>query len=109
MTEIIFGDDGTARCIYSDETASIMRALGPVRTSRASHVEPDVTGRWWADLRPCGGPVLGPFETRALALAAEVEWLSGHGVPLPTALSGSICACGTGLEHSECCRKGHPR
>lgn len=28
---------------------------------------------WWADLTPCGGPVLGPFAKRSEALAAEEE------------------------------------
>jgi hypothetical protein len=42
---------------------------------RASFVEPDDVGIWWADMWPMLGPKLGPFETRAAALAAEREWL----------------------------------
>ena len=49
--------------------------LGALRITRASTVEPDETGRWTADLRACGGPVLGPFALRSQALAAEVAWL----------------------------------
>ena len=39
--------------------------------TRASHVEPDAEGRWLADLTPVAGPVLGPFDLRSEALAAE--------------------------------------
>ena len=46
--------------------------------ARASHVEPDPDGRWQADLRPVGGPVLGPFDRRSEALAAELAWLEAH-------------------------------
>lgn len=31
--------------------------------------------KWWADLLPIGGPVLGPFDKRSQALAAEVDWI----------------------------------
>ncbi len=37
--------------------------------------------KWWADLLPVGGPVLGPFEGKQLALDAEVAWLSAHHIP----------------------------
>lgn len=36
---------------------------------------------WWADLRPVGGPILGPYAGRDAALSAEKEWLESHGVP----------------------------
>ena len=42
---------------------------------RASHVEPDEEGLWWADLAPMNGPTLGPFGRRSAVLAAEREWL----------------------------------
>ncbi|MCI0640167.1 MAG: hypothetical protein L0Y70_13925 [Gemmataceae bacterium] len=42
---------------------------------RASHVEPDPVGHWWADLAPVGGPLLGPFDRRSEALQAESTWL----------------------------------
>jgi hypothetical protein len=38
-------------------------------------VEPDTVGRWLADMAPVDGPVLGPFDRRSEALAAEREWL----------------------------------
>lgn len=56
-------------------TASILRGY---QIQRASHVEPDDTGNWWADMAPSGGPVLGPFLLRSLALDAELHWLTRH-------------------------------
>jgi hypothetical protein len=49
--------------------------LGEIQLRRASHVEPDAAGRWWADLAPVRGPKLGPFLLRSAALAAELRWL----------------------------------
>jgi hypothetical protein len=45
---------------------------------RASHVEPDQQGRWWANLAPVAGPLFGPFRSRSQALAAEQSWLETH-------------------------------
>jgi hypothetical protein len=70
---LIIGRDGSVLGIYGEEIA--LDALGPVRISRASHVEPDQDGLWMADLSPVGGPVLGPFDRRSDALEAEVAWL----------------------------------
>lgn len=64
---------GTVHCIY-DETIDLA-VLGTLTISRASHVEPDDEGRWFADLRPVDGPVLGPFTIRSEALTAERIWL----------------------------------
>ena len=63
----------TVRCLY-DETIDLA-SLGHVEISRASHVEPDALGQWWADLQPIDGPVLGPFALRSGALTAERKWL----------------------------------
>jgi hypothetical protein len=71
--DLIIALDGSARAIYGE--AIDLTALGRATIVRASHVEPDDGGRWTADLRPVGGPVLGPFEQRSAALAAEVRWL----------------------------------
>ena len=38
--------------------------------------------KWWADLLPVDGPVLGPFETNTEALEAEVVWLKEHNIPI---------------------------
>ena len=64
---------GEVRCIYSDEFA--LSYLGKLSITRASHVEPNSAGQWMADLSPVDGPLLGPFEFRTDALAAEVDWL----------------------------------
>jgi hypothetical protein len=71
--ELVVGTDGVARCIY-DEVMEL-RALGKLQITRASHVEPDAEGYWWADMRPSGGPVLGPYGSRSEALGAERGWL----------------------------------
>jgi hypothetical protein len=67
---------GQVTCFY-DEVIDLT-ALGPLIIRRASHVEPDDTGKWWADLAPVGGPRLGPFRLRSEALAAERAWLEIH-------------------------------
>ncbi|MGD9648926.1 MAG: hypothetical protein AB7U73_24655 [Pirellulales bacterium] len=61
-------------CYLYDETLDLS-ALGQPRIRRASHVEPDEAGQWWADLAPVGGPKLGPFVRRSDALDAEADWL----------------------------------
>ena len=57
--QLIITPGGAVRCIYSEDID--LAALGSPTISRASHVEPDQQGRWWADLSPVGGPSLGPF------------------------------------------------
>lgn len=74
--QILIRADGSAHCLY-DEVIDL-RQLGALAISRASHVEPDVTGHWIADLSPVGGPKLGPFVTRSQALAAEEAWILAH-------------------------------
>ena len=64
---------GVVHCLY-DETVDLS-PLGALHIRRASHVEPDPSGRWHADLSPVGGPVLGPFAARSDALKAEHDWL----------------------------------
>ena len=74
--DLIISSCGQIRCIYDDTLE--LAALGRVSIARASRVEPDAQGRWFADLAPLGGPVLGPFARRGDALAAEVAWLTEH-------------------------------
>ena len=74
--DLIVSPDGTIRAVYAE--AIDLGVLGHLVISRASHVEPDDSGCWLADLRPIGGPVLGPFERRSEALAAEIAWLEAH-------------------------------
>lgn len=73
MMEIIIHSNGAAQCVYSEMIP--VRELGLVDIRRASHVEPIENGLWTADLTPVNGPVLGPFENRTAALAAETNWL----------------------------------
>ena len=74
--ELIIEGSGNVRCVYG-ETIDL-HCLGKPTITRASHVEPDNTGRWIADLTPVAGPKLGPFDKRTDALAAEVQWLRDH-------------------------------
>jgi hypothetical protein len=75
--ELVVNADGGVKCIYDE--ALDLRALGKLQITRASHVEPDRDGLWWADMGPVGGPVLGPFRNRTEALQAERGWLLGQG------------------------------
>ncbi len=74
--DLIITPGGRVRAIYSE--ALDLAVLGPLDIRRASSVEPDSLGLWRADLRPVGGPVLGPFARRSQALDAEVAWLEAH-------------------------------
>ena len=74
--ELYINTQGLIRAIYGE--ALPVRSLGIVRIHRASHVEPDDSGNWWADLEPSGGPILGPFPLRSTALDAEHDWLTRH-------------------------------
>ncbi|HEX4150505.1 MAG TPA: hypothetical protein VHY20_16015 [Pirellulales bacterium] len=67
---------GNIHCLYHE--ALDLAALGQLHIRRASHVEPDDAGNWWADLTPVAGPHLGPFLLRSQALAAEQRWLEQH-------------------------------
>lgn len=71
--ELIIDRVGDVKCIYDE--AINLAALGQLHIARASHVEPDHAGLWWADMAPAGGPKLGPFEKRSEALAAERAWV----------------------------------
>jgi hypothetical protein len=72
--ELVIDAGGSIRCIY-DETLD-MREIGKLQITRASHVEPDAEGYWWADMGPVDGPMLGPSGSRSEALAAERRWLT---------------------------------
>jgi hypothetical protein len=71
--ELVIGADGGVRALYSEEID--LTTLGPLSITRASHVEPDASGQWLADLSPIGGPQLGPYAKRSAALAGEEEWI----------------------------------
>ena len=74
--QLIINPCGSMRCVYA-ETIDLAQ-IGRLTISRASHVEPDDAGDWFADLAPVDGPKLGPFAHRSDALEAEAEWLDTH-------------------------------
>jgi hypothetical protein len=77
--QLVIRPGGTVHCLYGEELN--LHQLGSLAIARGSHVEPDVTGQWTADLSPVDGPVLGPFNNRSDALAAERQWLETHWLP----------------------------
>ncbi len=74
--DLIVQSDGHISCVYSEGLE--LATLGSLAIRRASYVEPDTHGMWSADLAPVGGPKLGPFNRRSLALTAERSWLAEH-------------------------------
>jgi hypothetical protein len=74
--QLVVTPEGLVRTIYIEELP--LDSLGTLAIRRGSHVEPTGDGRWTADLSPVAGPVLGPFDLRSQALAAEVAWLETH-------------------------------
>ena len=77
--ELVIDVCGQVRCLYTEVID--LAAIGPLAIRRASHVEPDENGSWWADLAPVDGPRLGPFDRRSFALDAERLWLETHWLP----------------------------
>jgi len=78
--ELVVDAGGDVRCVYGEELD--LRELGKLQITRASHVEPDRDGFWFADMGPVDGPVLGPFKNRTEALGAERGWLARIAVQL---------------------------
>ena len=78
---------GGVRCLYGEAIG--LATLGPLAIERASQVEPDGEGAWWADLAPVRGPRLGPYDLRSEALAAESDWLTTHVLEMPTPTEAS--------------------
>jgi hypothetical protein len=70
--ELVISPSGEVTTIYNEVLN--LAALGPQRIKRASHVEPDASGRWFAQI--IDGPVLGPFDRRSDAITAEIAWLT---------------------------------
>ena len=70
---LIVDAQGVVRALYSEVID--LASLGSLSIRRASHVEPNEQGQWWADLSPVNGPKLGPFALRSAALDAERVWL----------------------------------
>ena len=79
--QLLVDPTGHVRCLYSEEID--LELLGELTIQRASHVEPDLEGKWWAELAPVGGPRLGPFDRRSQALEAEKLWLEQNWLHSP--------------------------
>jgi hypothetical protein len=71
--QLLIDPQGKVRCLYSEDID--LATLGRLTVRRASSVDVDAQGKWWADLALSGGPRLGPFEKRSMALQAEEGWL----------------------------------
>ena len=72
----VIDPQGQVLSIYQEEVD--LACLGRSTVRRASQVEPDEAGAWWADLSPVSGPRLGPFSLRSQAVEAEVHWLEAN-------------------------------
>jgi hypothetical protein len=72
--QIVIKPTGVFISLYSDSFE--YGELGKPQIRRASHVEPDDTGHWFADLSPVNGPKLGPFDKRNEAIDAELEYVN---------------------------------
>ena len=79
--QLVIEPGGAVRCVYGE--AIDLFSLGIPSITRASHVEPDHDGWWFADLSPIRGPRLGGFAHRSQALAAEQAWLEVHWLNRP--------------------------
>ena len=86
MMDLIVAPTGIVTAIYAEEID--LHSLGITTITRASHVEPDETGQWFAQI--VEGPTLGPFLKRSEALAAEVSWLTWHRLN-PAKKIGNFC------------------
>lgn len=102
---LTFNENGTIRFIDKPAVSGVLSHFGIKERLRASRIEPvnrllrwlfylirdrstdnsalaAFTRRWpckWqVDLSLSGGPVLGPYRSRADALSAEVQWLEEH-------------------------------
>lgn len=87
--KIKINPDGAMIALYT-EAINLSEIGQIVAIRRASHIEPTPDNRWVADMTPVSGPVLGPFDFRSQALAAEVAWLEEN------LLSGNTFVAGEG-------------
>ena len=97
--------NGTVQMVDDPQLRGVVSPLGMVTKTRASHVVPvnpikrvafralralasDTSrvsgwtrkwkGPWVSDLSPSGGPCLGPFPERGLAIQWEIDWLNAN-------------------------------
>lgn len=99
--DVVVNEDGSIRFVWHDALADLVPQGYTCEIGRVSDVEPTADGRWTADMRKATARmdagqlrayvasnagwqeaqdalVLGPFATRAEALAAEREWLARY-------------------------------
>jgi hypothetical protein len=104
---VVIKPDGSVEMVETEEGRQLAARLGTItQRRRATHIVPtdpvlrycfivirglvaDDHGlagwtrtwacQWDADLRPSGGPTVGPFDTRAEAIAYETKWLEENG------------------------------
>lgn len=80
---VLIDPTGTVTLLYTELVP--LTALGPQTLVRASHIEPEADGQWFAAI--VDGPRLGPFPRRSDALAAEVAWLTEQRLSVPQSSS----------------------
>lgn len=90
--DVVIDEDGRLRFVWHDALADLVPAGYTCDIGRVSDVEPTADGRWTADMQKAlarmtpaqieavnvthwSELLLGPFATRAEALAAERDWL----------------------------------
>lgn len=72
--------DGSVTAIVGslkEETPIDLETIGRCTVKRQG-VLIEANGEWLADMFLCGGPVLGPFGSRAEAINGEIEWLQNN-------------------------------
>ena len=74
--ELVVDVGGDVRCIYDE--ALDLREIGKLQITRASQVEPERDGFWWADMGPVYGPVLWHYCSRSVALGVEKECVKSY-------------------------------
>ena len=94
--KLVVSPHGQIRCLY-DETIDLA-ALGSLSVTRASSVEPDDQGRWWADLGCVGWTLVGPVHG-AKPGARSREGLAGSAFVVvickPVSLPGLLTIVGS--------------
>ena len=77
--------NGIIKIIATEDKYDLLVAKVPVGLAfLIRETEEPMQRKFWADLLPVGGPVLGPFDERPEALAAESAWLIENHIPVPS-------------------------
>ena len=67
---------GYVECLYTDKIN--LRNIGSLDVRRASNVEFDNNKQGWMVDIELDGAILGPFESREVAIQAEVEYIENN-------------------------------